>query len=150
VSQTRLNRLLAHPYFEAAPPKSLDRNAFPLDRLADLSDADGAATLLHFSARSVARAAEHFPAPPRAWYASGGGRHNGELMRAIGAALGGVPLAPLEALGFDGDATEAQAFAFLAVRVLEGKPLSYPLTTGVPEPMPGGRLSTPSAGQRRS
>lgn len=135
--------LLSHPYFGAPPPKSLDRNAFSLAALAGLSDADGAATLLQFSARSVARAVEHFPAPAKAWYACGGGRHNRELMRAIGAALRGTPLKSLEALGFDGDATEAQAFAFLAVRTLEGKPLSFPKTTGVPRPLSGGRLSRP-------
>jgi anhydro-N-acetylmuramic acid kinase len=56
-------------------------------------------------------------------------------------ALAPVPLSPLETLGFDGDATEAQAFAFLAVRSLDGKPLSYPRTTGVPSPTNGGRLS---------
>ena len=61
-------------------------------------------------------------------------------MRAIGEALGGEA-APLESLGFDGDATEAQAFAFLAVRTLDGRPLSFPGTTGVAEPLTGGRVA---------
>jgi anhydro-N-acetylmuramic acid kinase len=137
---------LEMPYFDLAPPKSLDRNQFPVSGLANLSDAEGAATLLQLSARSVACAVEHFPERPRCWYASGGGRHNIELMRAIAAALGDMPLEPLETLGFDGDATEAQAFAFLAVRTLDGLPLSFPLTTGVPAPMPGGRISRPRLG----
>jgi len=42
--------------------------------------------------------------------------------------------------GLDGDALEAQAFAYLAVRSLEGLPLSLPSTTGVARPMTGGRL----------
>ena len=46
-------------------------------------------------------------------------------------------------LGWDGDALEAQAFAFLAVRSLRGLPLTYPTTTGAPRPMTGGRLSEP-------
>ena len=46
-------------------------------------------------------------------------------------------------LGWDGDALEAQAFAFLAVRSLRGLPLTFPGTTGVPRPMTGGRLSEP-------
>lgn len=143
-SAPHVEAFLRHPYFNASPPKSLDRNAFPLRPLSGLSDADGAATLLRFSAQSVARAVEHFPESPRAWYASGGGRHNGAMMGAIAEALGDTPLKPLEALGFDGDATEAQAFAFLAVRTLEGLPLSYPRTTGVPDPLPGGRVSRPA------
>ena len=54
---------------------------------APLSDADGAATLLQFSARSVAAALQHLPEPPRACFASGGGRHNAELMRRCATAL---------------------------------------------------------------
>jgi anhydro-N-acetylmuramic acid kinase len=65
------------------------------------------------------------------------------MMRLLAAALKGIEVSPLGVLGFDGDATEAQAFAFLAVRSADGKPLSYPLTTGVPKPLSGGRLSRP-------
>jgi len=46
-------------------------------------------------------------------------------------------------LGWDGDAIEAQAFAFLAVRSLHGLPLSFPTTTGVLAPLTGGRLHLP-------
>jgi anhydro-N-acetylmuramic acid kinase len=47
---------------------------------------------------------------------------------------------PAEALDWRGDDIEAEAFAYLAVRSLKGLPLSLPTTTGVPKPMPGGRL----------
>ena len=50
------------------------------------------------------------------------------------------PVRPVEADGWEGDALEAQAFAYLAVRSLLGLPLSLPSTTGVPEPTCGGRL----------
>ncbi len=49
----------------------------------------------------------------------------------------------MEAAGLDGDMLEAQAFAYLAVRVLHGLPISGPGTTGAPEPIPGGRISWP-------
>jgi anhydro-N-acetylmuramic acid kinase len=138
-----LAELLDHPYFALPPPKSLDRDAFSLASVADLSDVDGAATLLQFSALSVAASLRHLPAPPRACYVSGGGRLNVELMRALRDSLKDMQIEPLEALGFDGDATEAQAFAFLGVRAIEKMPLSYPLTTGVPKPLSGGRVSWP-------
>ena len=144
VSREHLEALLSHPFFDLPAPKSLDRNAFPVSRLADLSDADGAATLLAFSAASVARSVERLPARPHGWYASGGGRHNTTMMQAIQSALHDMPLLPLESLGYDGDATEAQAFAFLAVRSLRGLPLSYPGTTGVAGPTTGGRISRPA------
>ena len=142
-SDATLASLLNHPYFKLPPPKSLDRDAFPLTPLTSLSDADGAATLLQFTVRTIAASLAHLPARPRACYVSGGGRHNIEMMRLIAGALEGIDLKPLSDLGFDPDATEAQAFAFLAVRSVDRKPLSFPMTTGVPEPMCGGRLSRP-------
>jgi anhydro-N-acetylmuramic acid kinase len=142
-SEPLLRELLAHPYFALPPPKSLDRNAFSVAALAHLSDADGAATLLQFTARAAAAARTHVPEAPRAWFASGGGRHNAALMQALAAKLGEDAVRPLEALGFDGDATEAQAFAFLAVRAADRQPISFPLTTGVQQPLTGGRISAP-------
>jgi anhydro-N-acetylmuramic acid kinase len=141
-SEDAMKKLLAHPYFALPLPKSLDRDAFAGLMPSTLSDADGAATLIHFTARSVVLALEKLPERPLACYASGGGRHNAALMMLLGKALQ-IPLQPLEALGFDGDATEAQAFAFLAVRAADRKPISYPLTTGVPRPLTGGRISRP-------
>jgi anhydro-N-acetylmuramic acid kinase len=132
-----LERLLDHEYFLRKPPKSLDRNDFLSDSLAGLNLADGAATLTAFSARAVALAARHFAAPARRWLCCGGGRHNPQLMKALGQALG-VPVEPVEVVGWRGDALEAEAFAYLALRSLAGLPLSLPTTTGVPRPLKGG------------
>ena len=77
-------------------------------------------------------------APARDWLVCGGGRHNPMLMQALAAELG-CPVRPVEAVGWNGDALEAQAFAFMAVRSLRGLPISFPGTTGVPRPMQGGR-----------
>lgn len=142
VDTAALGALLDHPYFDRPPPKSLDRNAFSLDPVAALSDADGAATLAAFTAVAVARAREHLPAAPARWLVGGGGRHNAALMRGLRFVLG-VPVEPVEALGWDGDALEAQAFAFLAVRARAGLPLSVPATTGVGAPLTGGSLHLP-------
>ena len=79
------------------------------------------------------------PRPARRWLVTGGGRRNGHLMGRLAATLG-VPVDPVEAVGWDGDFLEAQAFAYLAVRSLRGLPLSLPTTTGVARPMPGGQL----------
>jgi len=137
-----LARLMDNPYFEAPPPKSLDRNAFDPAPLEKLSSADGTATLVAFTAVTVARSAGWFPASPARWLVGGGGRHNPAIMAALRARLD-APVEPVEAVGWDGDAVEAEAFAYLAVRALDGLPLSLPTTTGVPEPMPGGRVDRP-------
>jgi anhydro-N-acetylmuramic acid kinase len=136
-----LEQLLAHPFFAVAPPKSLDRNAFakfaaPLIEPMELGV--GAATLTAFTAASIARIIPHLPAPPQLWLLAGGGRHNPTLMHEIKKRLFNV--VPIEDAGLNGDALEAQAFGFLAVRSLYGYPLSLPTTTGVPEPMTGGVL----------
>jgi anhydro-N-acetylmuramic acid kinase len=140
VDDARLATLLAHPYFDRAPPKSLDRLDFPMAPVEGLGLEDGAATLAIFTARAVARAQKHFPAAPRRWLVTGGGRHNATLMRMLAEALV-VPVEPIEAIGADGDALEAQAFALLAVRSISGLPISFPGTTGVPEPLCAGQLA---------
>jgi anhydro-N-acetylmuramic acid kinase len=140
IDEARLAGMLAHPYFDQPPPKSLDRLDFTLAPLEGLGLEDGAATLAAFTARAVARAREHLPASPKRWLVTGGGRHNATLMRLLAHALA-VPVEPIEAIGADGDALEAQAFAFLAVRTMNGLPISFPATTGAPRPLCGGRLA---------
>lgn len=139
VDQGRLAGWLAHPFFDAPPPKSLDRDDFVQVSTAGLSAADGLATLAAFTVAAVERAVAHFPAPPVRWLVTGGGRHNGFLMSLLAERLG-VPVAPVEAAGWRGDSLEAEAFAYLAVRSLNDLPLSVPGTTGVPAPCRGGRL----------
>jgi anhydro-N-acetylmuramic acid kinase len=133
---------LAHPFFTLPAPKSLDRQHFAdaLEALREVSTEDGAATLAAFTAESIARTC--LPAPPVRVLVTGGGRKNPAIMAALGISMG-VTVAPVESVGWDGDALEAQCFAFLAARVLGGLPLSLPGTTGVPYPMPGGRIVAP-------
>lgn len=137
---------LKHPYFALRPPKSLDRDRFRalLEEASALSLADGAATLAGFTAAAIAAAVAHLPAPPLRWLVTGGGRLNRGIMAALMARLPGE-VAPVESVGWDGDALEAEAFAFLAVRALKRLPLTLPGTTGVSRPMSGGRVSRPGA-----
>ncbi len=139
VDERALAALLAHPYFDQPAPKSLDRDAFDPAPVRGLSVEDGAATLTAFTAASVARIVQHLPEAPLRWLVCGGGRHNATLMGMLADRLG-VPVDPVEAVGWNGDALEAEAFAYLAVRSRKGLPLSLPSTTGVPQPMTGGRF----------
>jgi anhydro-N-acetylmuramic acid kinase len=139
VAHPRLERLLAHPYFERPPPKSLDRQDFGLEAVEGLSPADGAATLTLFTVEAVARSVDHLPQRPKLWLVTGGGRHNRMIMSLLRARLGAV-VEPVESVGWQGDALEAQAFGFLAVRALKRLPLTLPGTTGVPVPTTGGTL----------
>ncbi|NBX03719.1 MAG: anhydro-N-acetylmuramic acid kinase [Alphaproteobacteria bacterium] len=131
-----LAALMTDSYFSKMPPKSLDRNHFSLEPVRGLSVEDGAATLTELTAAAVELAQKHFPQPAKRWLVCGGGRHNPALMAALAKKLKNVEA--VEALGWQGDALEAQAFAFLAVRSVLGLPLSLPTTTGARQPTTGG------------
>jgi anhydro-N-acetylmuramic acid kinase len=143
IDRPRLERWTEHRYFARLPPKSLDRGDFNHDWAEGLSAADGAATLTRATARAIGLAARHFPAPAKQWIVAGGGARNPTLLAAI-AEETGTPVLVASALGWDGDALEAQAFAFLAVRSLRRLPFTYPKTTGAPRPLTGGRLHLPA------
>lgn len=139
VDHAALDALMDNAWFGRPPPKSLDRDDFSAAPVRGLSAADGAATLTAFTARAVQAAIRYLPAPPARWLVTGGGRHNPALMAALGQALA-VAVEPVEAVGWRGDALEAEAFAYLAVRSRAGLYLSLPSTTGVPRPLTGGRF----------
>ncbi|MDB5642591.1 MAG: anhydro-N-acetylmuramic acid kinase [Hyphomicrobiales bacterium] len=140
VDEVALSALLAHPFFDLAPPKSLDRNAFSSAPVNGLNDADGAATLTAFTAGAVAWLLPHLSQKPGLWIACGGGARNPTLLRMLREALG-AKVATAEDFGWSSDAMEAQAFAYLAVRSRLGLPLTFPGTTGVAAAMTGGRLA---------
>jgi anhydro-N-acetylmuramic acid kinase len=143
VRQDHLAMLMSHPYFSLPPPKSLDRLTFAAltgRAVQGLSPEDGAATLAAFTVAGIAAAP--IPQPPRRVLVCGGGRKNLDIMARLQKAFA-CPVDAVEAVGWDGDALEAQCFGFLAVRSLYGLPLSLPATTGVPSPMPGGRVAHP-------
>ncbi len=144
VASDALTGLAAFAYLDRTPPKSLDRNDFlpVLDAVSALSVEDGAATLTAFTADCVADSLRHMPSPPARWLVCGGGRKNLTLMRMLAERLD-APVDPVEAVGLDGDMLEAQAFAYLAVRVLRGLPTSAPSTTGCRAAVCGGRVSYP-------
>jgi anhydro-N-acetylmuramic acid kinase len=142
VDEAVLTGMLDHPFFELAPPKSLDRNDFTIQPARGLGIADGAATLTAFTAASVNEAIDRLPERPRRLIVAGGGRHNPTLLRMIGERTGLVP-EPSDALGWNGDAMEAEGFAYMAARTLRGLPISFPGTTGVAQPMSGGLVSHP-------
>jgi anhydro-N-acetylmuramic acid kinase len=143
VDEAWVSAALAHAFFAAPPPKSLDRNAFASLDASGLSLADGAATLTAFTATAVAAVVPHLPRAPRSWIVAGGGARNPTLMRMLAEWLKPASVESAQTVGWASDAIEAQAFAFLAVRALEGLPITFPGTTGAPQPMTGGVIVRP-------
>ncbi|ATU91877.1 anhydro-N-acetylmuramic acid kinase [Phyllobacterium zundukense] len=141
-----VTRYLTKPFFDLKPPKSLDRNDFTLADLGDLELADGARTLARVTAEAILKASAYAPEKPSLWIVCGGGRKNTTIMNdlAEGAATTKAKVIVAEDLGFNGDSMEAEAWAYLAVRALDGLPLTWPTTTGCNAPVSGGVLVKPS------
>lgn len=138
---------LGNPFFDRPGPKSLDRGDFTLELAQGLELADGARTLAAVSAEAILKSAEGSNEPPKLWIVCGGGRKNPHILSDLrdGAAKRGAKVILAEDAGFDGDAMEAEAWAYLAVRSLEGLPLTYPTTTGCRTPVSGGVLAQPAS-----
>ena len=135
VNEGVLAALLAHPYFRSPAPKSLDRFDFSLEPLDNLQLEDAAATLVAFTAEGVRLGFELMGETPTEVVICGGGRHNPQIMKALGRPACRARSPTAEDHGWRGDAIEAEAFAYLAARTAAGLPISYPRTTGVPAPM---------------
>lgn len=136
-----VEQLLNNPYFEQSVPKSLDRNEISVKAVDTLSAKDGAATLASFTVETILKGFDHLPEKPTALYVTGGGRKNLYMMQEL-AKRSGIKVASVDTLGWNGDAIEAEGFAYLAVRSLLKLPLSLPTTTGVPKPMLGGKFAS--------
>ncbi|MEM9898476.1 MAG: anhydro-N-acetylmuramic acid kinase [Pseudomonadota bacterium] len=139
VDEDILRLMLRNPFLKQAPPKSLDRYDFKLDPVMALSMFDGAATLTAFTAACIASTTSFLPEAPSRWIVCGGGRRNPAMMAALADRLNGE-VQTAEDVGWRGDDVEAECFAYLAVRSLQGLPISFPGTTGVPRPLTGGVL----------
>jgi anhydro-N-acetylmuramic acid kinase len=132
-----INSWLQDEFFEKTGPKSLDRNYFKCAGVEKLSLEDGAANLTAFTVATIQLAVEILPTPPVQWYVTGGGRNNSTMVDLLRAVLK-VPVEPIEQLGLNGDAVEAEGFAYLAVKHLAKMPTSLPEITGASGQVLGG------------
>ncbi len=143
VDEAWIASVLAQPFFARPPPKSLDRNDFAHLGLPSMPVEDGAATLTALTAASIAHVASKLPRRPVSWIVVGGGANNPTMLRMLAERVRPARVERAADLGWQGDAIEAQAFGFLAVRSLKRLPLTFPSTTGVPAPLTGGVLAKP-------
>lgn len=127
---------LKKEFFKLAPPKSLDRYDLAAD-VKEFSVENGAATLTAITAAAIARACDSVAQKPKQLLITGGGRHNPTLMKMI-AERAQIKTVPVESVGWNGDMLEAEAFAYLAARSVQGLPLSLPSTTRVSRSVTGG------------
>ena len=151
VNKNVLSLFKSHSYFTQPIPKSLDRNTFASNFTqqpwVQMSPADCMATLLEMTVWSITDAIKKSKSPLEKIILCGGGAHNKHLVHCIKQSLRKNTIQAIVQTaveyGLNNDMLEAEAFAFLAVRHVQGLPLSYPNTTGVNAPCEGGVLFTP-------
>lgn len=141
-----LSSLMKHKYLALYPPKSITNDMFEekLEHLEGLSLENGAATVTTFIAEAIAYSVSmYLPELPKKIIISGGGSKNPTLVRFIKQRLGEVNAETVTEMGMNVDETENGAAAFWAVRRINMLPISFPSTTGVPEPLVGGDVFEP-------
>lgn len=147
VRSATLERLLSDPFFAAPPPKSTGRERFgpalaqEIHRAAP--GADGVATAVELTARTVDEALARWVAGPVEVVGSGGGMHHPVLVERLRALLGarGARLVGFDELFFSGDAKEAVAFALLGYLTIHGQPGNVSAATGAAGPRVLGQVT---------
>jgi len=141
-----LARLLAEPWLQQRPPKSTGRDLFNLEWLearlgaAAITPADVQATLLRFTARTIADDLKsELPTCARV-LVCGGGVHNPVLLRELAALLPGVTVESTIEKGLDPDFVEAMAFAWLAREFVARRAGNLASVTGAEGPRVLGAL----------
>jgi anhydro-N-acetylmuramic acid kinase len=130
-----LERFLSEPYFGYAPPKSTGFEQFNLGWIEahdtrSIEAGDVQATLCALSAITIADAVSDFAPDTEEILICGGGAHNPTLVNQLDTRLPGVSVTPTSVAGLDPDWVEAVAFAWLAMRNLQGLPGNLPAVTG--------------------
>ncbi|MBI4431712.1 MAG: anhydro-N-acetylmuramic acid kinase [Candidatus Omnitrophica bacterium] len=126
MDMSAVQKMALHPYFKRRPPKSTGRELFnerfiPLPLLKK-KPADLVSTLTFFTAFTIAESYHRFvPHRFNEAIVSGGGALNKTLMGHLKKLLFPVPVRSIEEFGVPAQAKEPIAFAFFALRALEGK-----------------------------
>lgn len=134
INEPFVNAVLAHPFFNAAFPKTIGPELFNLDFIANalktagivsMAHQDMVASLSYITARVIADGIHKVVGDDNlelVIYASGGGIHNAYIMQQLQNMCPGASFKNLETLGVHPDAKEAVLFAVLANEALAGSP----------------------------
>jgi len=141
VNHAAITRLMRHPYFRTAPPKSTGREVFHEQLLGEALGRnwwtrpyDALATVTYLTALSIAEGYRRFvPHAIHEVIVSGGGVRNRTLMGDLANVLHPIPVRSIERYGLPPQAKEPVAFAFLALRAIKGQVNHLPQTTGAIE-----------------
>ncbi len=134
INEAFVKAVLAHPFFNAAFPKTIGPELFNLDfieaacktaGIVSMAHQDMVASLSYITARVIADGIHKVVGDANlelVIYASGGGIHNAYIMQQLQTMCPNASFKNLETLGVHPDAKEAVLFALLANEALAGSP----------------------------
>ena len=148
VIESLLERYRDDPYFKLRPPKSTGFEYFNPKWLQSIEVdrfdyADVQATLCELSAATIAEAIHEHADNAREVFVCGGGVHNSELMRRLNHHLSPASATSTLSAGLDPDWIEAVAFAWLAMRTMNGQTGNLPSVTGATHKVVLGDIHSP-------
>lgn len=143
VHERIVNSLMHHKFFAKAPPKSAYTGIFAnkSEHLEGLSLEDGAATATAFVAEAVCYSiCLYLPELPKKVVLCGKGAMNPTLVRFIRQRIPSIEVVTGKEENIPLETINAEVCAFLSARALYSLPITFPTTTGVSEPLPGGEI----------
>ncbi len=135
VDEGLLERCLDDAYFAVTPPKSTGVEHFNFDWIEQLdvggiAGEDVQATLAELTAVSIGEAIRNWAPGTMRLFVCGGGVHNSDLLARLWRRANVSEIEHTGAAGLDPDWVEAAAFAWLAMRHLDGQAGNLPGVTG--------------------
>lgn len=139
IDEPTVEAAVTAPFFRRPLPKAADRYDFDHVDVSGLTIENGAATLCAVTVRAVLQAVDRLPAVPTTLWVTGGGVHHPMIMQLLEKRFKQVK--SVRDRGLNPDTLEAECFAWLAVRHLQGLPLTIPETTGCKLAVCGGTIT---------
>ena len=140
INKDIINQFYEHEFYNVQQKHSFDRNEFDFSFVKGLEFEDAVATLTYFTALIISQNIKKNFDNEIEIILCGGGRRNLALVNHIKKLLK-YKIKLIDDFSVDGDFIESQAFAYLGIRRVKNLPLSFPGTTGVKNPITGGKLT---------
>ena len=139
IDNTLVNNILDHEYYNTQTKHSLDIKDFDFNFIKGLQTEDALANLNFLTAKMIAENINKIIKENSKVILCGGGRKNKTLISNLKKLLN-YEFYDIDIFNIDGDFVESQAFAYLAIRSLYKKNISFPNTTKVNKPISGGKI----------
>ncbi len=139
IDSSLINNILDHDFYKSKNYHSFDIRDFDINIVKGLTFENALANLNFLTSKIIAENIKKELSGDYNIVLSGGGRKNKTLVSNLKKLLK-KRIFDIDEFNFDGDFIESQAFAYLSIRSLYKKNISFPKTTKVNKPISGGEL----------